>query len=240
MRFNDYFYTPYTTNKMDKIYQEMWTAAFPKIKKGLIKVDDQIDNNTDNRRGITLLIRPTQSIIHQFQQFLQKVQKFAPNQYYYPATDLHLTTLSIFSCQLGFNIHQIDLPTYQALIRQTLKNFPAFQINYSGITLSSSGIVAKGYDETGRLNQIRAALRNAFNATTLPNSMDKRYSLKAAHTTLMRFRQPLKNPALFADFLAQQQNIPFGTMTVQAIDLVANDWYMKTEQVTLLERYLLR
>lgn len=225
---------------MDEIYQQMWASAFPKIKAGMIHSDDQMDNETDNRKGFTLLIRPSQTVINKCQQFLHQAQAFAPNQYYYPPTDLHLTTLSIFSCQTGFNFHQIDLPTYLTLIRQTLKKFPPFQIQYAGITLSSSGIVAKGYDEIGTLNEIRVALRNAFKATTLAHTIDKRYVLKAAHTTLIRFKQPLSNPALFANFLTQQQSIPFGIMTVPAIDLVANDWYMKTEQVALLERYPLQ
>jgi len=215
----------------------MWTAAFPKIKTGQVITDDQIDNPVDSRRGITLLIRPSQPVIDNIQQFLQKTKMIAPNQYYYPPTDLHLTTLSIFSCQPGFELNQIDLSQYKQIIQHTLNDFPPFTINFSGITLSASGIVAKGYDTTGTLNEIRAAIRKAFKATILTNTIDKRYVLKVAHSTLIRFKNPLLNPALLSDFLAKQQTIPFGITTVNAIDLVFNDWYMKTEKVRLLERY---
>lgn len=225
---------------MDHIYQQMWTTAFPNIKEGLIHTDDQISNKADNRRGITLLIRPSKTVISNLLKFLQQAQIIAPNQYYYPASDLHITALSIFSCRANFNLKSIDLSTYQQLIRQTLKDFPPFQINYDGITVSSTSVVAKGYDLSGRLNEIRTALRKVFRQTTLANSIDKRYVLKAAHSTLIRFKNPLKKPKAFANFLAQHQNTPFGTTTVETIDLVFNDWYMQTDNVDLLEHYPLK
>ena len=224
---------------MDKIYQQMWANAFPKVKKGIINIDEQIDNPADNRRGITLLIRPSSSIVNNFQQFLEQTKVVAPHQYYYPATDLHLTALSIFSGQANFSLNTIALPAYQNLIRQALREFPPFSINFRGITLSQSGIVAKGYIPKDTLNKIRNALRLAFKSTTLPHTIDKRYVLKAAHITLMRFKHPLNSPTLFTDFLEKQQNIPFGTMIVPSLDLVFNDWYMKEKKVTLLERYKL-
>ncbi len=224
---------------MEEIYQEMWATAYPIIKAGLIIPDNQIDNKVDNRRGMTLLIRPSPQIIDTMEQFLRAAFPFAPNQYYYPASDLHLTTLSIFSCKASFDWKQIDLATYQKIIQQTLNNFTTFPISYIGITLSNTGIVAKGYDPTGTLNKIRAALRSAFKRTSLVHTIDQRYVLKAAHSTLIRFKKPLVSPQLFADFLEYQQTIPFGTMTVNAIDLVFNDWYMKKEKVSLLDRYAL-
>lgn len=224
---------------MNSTYQEMWTAAYPKIKAGLIVPDNQMDKKADDRRGMTLLIRPSPQIIDAMEQFLRVTFPFAPNQYYYPSTDLHLTTLSIFSCKAGFDLNKVDLAAYQKVIQQTLNDFAPFPIHYTGITLSTTGIVAKGYDPTGTLNEIRAALRTAFKGTILAHTIDQRYVLKVAHSTLIRFKNPLLQPQLFTDFLESQQTIPFGAMTVNAIDLVFNDWYMKQEKVRLLERYQL-
>lgn len=224
---------------MESIYQQMWADAFPKIKSGKLSLDTQIDNPSDNRIGITLLLRPSSLVVKKMQNFLAQAHKFAPNQYYYPANDLHLTVLSIFSCSPNFSLAQINLADYQAVISQALEPFKSFQIEFSGITLSSSGVVAKGYDKTGTLNEIRSALRTAFKATDLAHTIDKRYVLKAAHSTLLRFKTPLKNKTLFADFLTQHQSIPLGVSEVQAIDLVSNDWYMKTNKVRVLEKYTL-
>lgn len=218
----------------------MWADAFPKIKKGALSLDNQMDNPLDNRRGITLLLRPSPTVISKMEDLLVKTKKIAPNQYYYPTTDLHLTVLSIFSCSPNFSLAQIDLGAYKTVIDQALTSFETFQIKFSGITLSSSGVVAKGYDTQGTLNEIRAALRTAFKATNLAHTIDKRYVLKAAHSTLVRFKAPLKNKDLFADFLLRHQSTEFGTTNINAIDLVFNDWYMKTGNVKILKKYPLQ
>ena len=222
---------------MESIYKNMWVDAFPKIAKGTLSLDNQMDNPLDNRRGITLLLRPSPTVISEMEDFLAKAKKMAPKQYYYPITDLHITVLSIFSCSPNFSLAQINLAAYKKIIQQALAPFEAFQINFSGITLSSSGIVAKGYDEQGTLNEIRDALRTAFKVTDLAHTIDKRYVLKAAHSTLVRFKAPLEDSALLAEFLKQQQTVPFGRSTVESIDLVFNDWYMKAGNVKILKKY---
>lgn len=217
----------------------MWANAFPKIKSGELSLDQQIDNPLDNRRGITLLLRPSYSVIREIENFIAQAKKIAPNQYYYPATDIHVTVLSIISCSPNFSLSQINLADYQAIIRQALAPVKSFKINFSGITLSASGVVAKGYDQQGTLNEIREALRTAFKATDLAHTIDKRYVLKAAHSTLIRFKTPLKDKILFADFLTQSPSIPFGVSDVNSFDLVFNDWYMTSNKVKVLEKYTL-
>lgn len=217
----------------------MWDVAFPKIKAGNIAIDHQIDNLVDNRRGITLLIRFNPSTLSNMTQFLEKTKLIAPDQYYYPKTDLHLTTLSIFSCQAGFQLDQINLISYQQILKNTLQNFSDFPLVFEGITLSTSGVVAKGYDTSGTLNKLRDAIRIAFKKTDLAHSIDHRYVLKAAHSTLLRFKNPLVDSNNFLNFLEKHKTIHLGKMEVSSLDLVFNDWYMKIGNVRLLDRYFL-
>ncbi|MEM1123111.1 MAG: hypothetical protein AAGJ18_21895 [Bacteroidota bacterium] len=128
-------------------------------------------------------------------------------------------------------MNQIELKTYQSIIEKTLQPFSTFCIDFQGATVSASGVVAKGYDPQGTLNKIRDALRLAFKQTNLPHTIDKRYVLKAAHSTLIRFKRPLQQPAKFAHFLEDNRDFPFGKSKVTTIDLVYNDWCMKAEKV---------
>jgi len=212
---------------MDGIYQKMWTDSFPKLKTGNIQMDEQIGNTNDTRRGITLLIRPKGNTLTKIKAFLKKTAILAPNQYFYPLTDLHLTTLSIFSCRSNFQLNEIDLPVYKQLIKSTLQPYSPFEIHYSGITVAPLGVVLKGYDKSGQLNNIRAALRSAFKAANLENTMDHRYTLEAAHSTLIRFK-------------SRHQSTHFGTIKVTAIELVYNDWYMSSNKVRQLDQYILK
>jgi len=225
---------------MEQIYQQMWTDNLPKIQQEAIHIDQNIDNMFDNRKGITLLIRFEEPVRLAIQSFLDKTKNIAPNQYTYPATDLHLTALSIFSCQANFKLHQINLADYKKLIFKALSTASTFSINFKGITLSPTGIVAKGYDDSGKLNQIRNSVRTVFKESNLENTIDKRYVLQAAHATLLRFKAPLQATDDFVDFVKQYQDFSFGPTQVRQIDLVYNDWYMKERNVTLLTSYSLK
>ena len=225
---------------MEQIYQQMWADNLPKIKQGHIHIDSNIDNPIDNRKGITLRIRFEQPVRLAMAAFLEKTKAIAPLQYAYPDTDLHITALSIFSCQANFMLHQINLEDYKQLLSKALQRQPAFSLNFKGITLSPTGIVAKGYDASGTLNQIRNSIRAAFKQSALENTIDKRYVLQAAHCTLLRFKAPLQATNSFIDFVKQYQDFPFGTTKVSQLDLVYNDWYMKTDNVVVLARYSLR
>lgn len=224
---------------MELIYQQMWNDNLPKIKRGSIYIDPNIDNPQDNRRGLTLLIRFEQPVRLAMNSFLDKAKNIAPNQYAYPDSDLHLTTLSIFSCQANFTTNQIniDIDRYKQLIFNTLSTQSIFHINFKGITLSPTGIVAKGYDSSGTLNQIRNNIRRIFKQSDLENTIDKRYVLQAAHATLLRFKAPLKATDDFLYFVSQYQDFSFGATKVRQIDLVYNDWYMTAKNVEVLASY---
>ena len=101
----------------------MWAEAFPKIQAGAISCDSAMDDPKDTRRGLTLLVRPQQAVIANMQNFLNTAIKIASQQYVYPAKDIHLTTLSIFSCKADFTLKEINLDEYKALIKSTLSSF---------------------------------------------------------------------------------------------------------------------
>jgi hypothetical protein len=57
--------------------------------------------------------------------------------------------------------------------------------------------------------------------------------------TVLRFVTPPADPARLAAALAALRNAPLGTMTVDTLELVVNDWYMSSAAVEPIERFAL-
>ena len=89
-------------------YYQLFTESSKAILDKNYVIDTTIDAENDNRFGITLLIRPPESIKNKIQSFLNELKKDDPTQYYYPNSDMHITVLSIISCYDGFGLNQIN------------------------------------------------------------------------------------------------------------------------------------
>jgi 2'-5' RNA ligase len=76
-----------------------------------------------------------------------------------------------------------------------------------------------------------ARLRDALRARGLDGTLDQRYRLVTAHSTLLRFVAPPVEPARLAAALAAVRNVPLGPMPVDSVQLVINDWYMSSAAV---------
>ncbi len=85
-----------------------------------------------------------------------------PQQYYYPASDLHLTVLSLISCYSGFALSQIDTAAYVDLVKEVIADTGPFRLDFQGITASPSCVLVQGFFDNQQFNQLRAKLRSAF------------------------------------------------------------------------------
>lgn len=188
----------------------------------------------DQRFGITLLIRPERVIKASIQEFLDEVKKADPDQYFYPNSDIHVTVMPIISCYEGFQIQNIRVDEYIELLRGCLTEIPSFHIQFSGITASPSCLMVKGFPSDLILENIRNRLRSAFRHADLEQSLDKRYPLQTAHSTVVRFRKKVKDPSKILALLEQWKDHDFGTSKVACLELVFNDWYQRKEIVERL------
>src|SRR5690606_2914063 len=100
----------------------------------------------------------------------------------------------VISCYEGFQLQQINPLDYIDLVRDCLRDIPCFDIQFMGITASPSCIMIKGFPLDGTLDMIRDRLREAFKNSPLEQSLDKRYALQTAHSTVIRFKVPVKHP----------------------------------------------
>ena len=218
-------------------YDKMWESSRELFNNGICEVDPLIDDQKDNRRGVTLLARPGRELLDQIILLQNELRQIEPDQYYQPIKDLHLTILSIISCFAGFQLNHIEPKHYQQIVQECLKE--PFIIKYKGVTASSSGILIQGFPENDGLLLLRDQLRKKFKNSDVQHSIDSRYKISTAHITVMRFRKDLTQPKELVRALDKFRNHSFGSMTINQLYLVFNDWYQRREIVKDLATFAL-
>jgi 2'-5' RNA ligase len=214
-------------------YNLLYKEGIDKIVSDTYKIDRLIDSETDRRFGLTIVIRPSAAVKNNIQQFLDELKKIEPNQYYYPSSDIHITVMSIISCYEGFEIDTIDLSKYINLIQKCLIT-ENINIQFKGLTASDSCIMVQGFMNNNYLNEIRDNLRVAFKNSNLEQSLDKRYSIQTAHSTVVRFKKQFEKKESFLETIEKYKNFDFGSFNVNKFELVSNDWYQREEFVRKL------
>jgi 2'-5' RNA ligase len=218
-------------------YDALRQAALPRLARGEAELDTLLDSPHDTRRGLTVLARPPAAITAALEALLADFQRIEPAQYYYPAADMHLTVLSLISAHAGFSLAAIEPAAYVQAVREALLGVLA--IRYAGFTAVPGGVLVQGFPQDEGLERLREALRAHFRHAGLAHSIDQRYRLQTAHSTVIRFRRPLANPALLVAALARCRQQFIGTFEVQAIELVVNDWYQRAQHTQRLATYSL-
>ncbi len=222
---------------LDKYYSNLYETSIEFLLNDTYLIDDQIDSSLDDRFGITLLIRPSIQVKNSIQHFLDELKLIGFEQYYYPNSDIHITVMSIISCYNGFNLATISVPDYVEIIEKSLVGINSFEINFEGITVSPSAIMIQGFVSDNFLDDLRNNLRNNFKNSGLEESIDKRYSISTAHSTVVRFRKRIKNKEKLMETLKKYRDFNFGKFTVEKYDLVFNDWYQRKQFVQLLKQF---
>lgn len=218
-------------------YNKLYTDSITKIEAGNFEIDHLIDSDDDYRFGITLLIRPDENTKANIQHFLDKVKLIEPDQYYYQNSDIHITVMSIISCYDGFDLEKINIQDYVSVIKHVIEKHKNFTIQFKGITASPSCILLQGFFESDTLNEIRDQLRFSFKNSTLQQSLDQRYAIQTAHSTIIRFKENLTNKNAFLAIVEKYRDFDFGTFKVEKMELVYNDWYQRTQFVKNLHEF---
>lgn len=220
-------------------YDAMWARAFAAVAGGAVDIDAQLNNGPDPRRGLTLIARPGPALAARFEDLLDKLIGAEPDQYRCAAADMHVTMLSIVTVgdDTASALNRLD--DYRAAVDAALAGIGPFAIDFRGITLSRAAVLAQGFPRDATLVTLRERLREELGSRGLDASLDVRYQLVTAHSTLLRFAAPLRDPAAFAALLATLRAEPLGTMYVGAVELVINDWYMSSGSLRRVARLAL-
>ncbi|WP_286858480.1 MULTISPECIES: 2'-5' RNA ligase family protein [Sphingobacterium] len=225
--------------KLIQHYDNMFNQSIGQISRGEIEIDQQIDNDRDRRRGLTLLIRPNDEIKAHVGAFQDELMKIDGVQYYQPSSDLHVTALSIISCYEGFDLSDIQIQDYEDIISQSLNDIPSTELKFKGITASREAVLIQGFPMGDGLEILRDKLRSNFSSSALQQHIDSRYRLATAHMTSVRFRKELRSPDKFGTKLQDYRAAEFGEMKIESLELVYNDWYQNSNIVKILHRFAL-
>lgn len=224
----------------------MWAAAWPAIAAGDVDCDPQLARldggaaPVDERRGLTLVARPGPALAARIDDLLDRLEACAPGQYRQPRADLHMTLLSLFTVSADYAPQLARLDDYRAAARAALEGVAPFEVDFRGVTVSRGAVLAQGFPRDAVLATLRERLRAALRERGLDGSVDGRYRLVTAHASLLRFARPLARPADFAAALADMRTLALGTLRVDALELVVNDWYMTQASVEVVQRFALQ
>lgn len=228
-----------SNDELQSRYDTMWREAEPALERGDVACDTQLAAGGDPRRGLTLIARPDAALAARFEALLDDLCAIEPVQYRHPVSDMHVTVLSLFTATTDFQPELAREDAYRAAVAAAVRGTPPFAIDFRGISASRGAVVVQGFPRDHVLAGLRARLRAELRARGLDGSLDGRYKLVTAHATLLRFVQPLAAPAAFTQALRQWRDKPFGTLTVDAVELVLNDWYMSAGTLRRIDRHRL-
>jgi 2'-5' RNA ligase len=221
-------------------YDAMWASAFSAIASGAVDCDMSLAARQDRRRGLTLIARPSAAVRASFDALLDQLAAIEPGQYRYPASDMHVTLLSLFTAVEDPSRQLARLNDYRAVVHTALEGIEPFDIVFDGLALSPGAVLARGFAGGAGLDMLRERLRTGLREQGLAASVDQRYRLVTAHATLLRFRAPLRQPERFAARLAALRDHPLGKMHVDEVELVVNDWYMSSRTLRPVEFFTLK
>lgn len=220
-------------------YNQLYKTSSETILEGNYKLDSQINNKSDSRFGITILIRPNKNITANIKLFLDELRAIEPDQYYYPDSDLHITVMSIISCYEGFTLDKIKIKDYIDIIQQSMIDVAKIKIEFRGVTASPSAIMLQGFPTDESLDNFREKLRENFKKSNLEQSIDSRYTIATAHSTVIRFQEKLQDSVKLMQIVEKFRDYNFGEFNVENLELVYNDWYQREKNTIHLAEFII-
>jgi len=223
------------------IYETLWQQTEPALERGDIHLDPHLQNRQqDRRRGWSLIIRPNHAAKEVIHAAIRDIQGYEPEQHYYHPDELHVTVLSLFSPTERFAEHLHKYPAYQTALQDVFHHIERFQIEFRGITATRDGVMMQGFAQQNALNHLRDRLRAVLTAYGLGDTLDTRYRIQTAHSTIVRFQTPLSNPPGFLAHLRHLRASLCAQTLCATIQWVKNDWFMSRDHVELIEEFHLR
>ena len=214
---------------IQSIYDQMWQRFELASTHNDYELDYHLlDVANDTRRGITALAYLNQGnsvVLDEITNFQKAVREIEPNQYYHPLDELHLTVLSIISCVPDFDLNEINIQVYADIFLSVLNTIQPIEIHYRGVSASPNCIVLQGFPTSNSLEQFRHKLRTQLSDVGLRVTFDSRYKLVTAHSSLIRFKNPINDGQQLLELCQQYRNYDFGNIVLKDFGLVFNNWY---------------
>ncbi len=223
---------------LQQLYDNIWQQAQQALTNDGVHTDPHLkDRRQDCRLGMTIIARPSRTVIRQILEVQHRLRELEPQQHYYRADELHVTILTLFNVMEDYEQYMDNMPMYETILPSALADIPQFQIAFQGIGASPEAVMIQGFPLTTQLQRLRDALREVLRTHGLGDTLDVRYRISTAHSTIMRFSRPLQDAAALFGLLGGLREKPFGEFTCRSVQWVKNDWYMSADKVELLAEY---
>ena len=221
-------------------YDQLWSESIGGIRSGKVALDPVLKARVqDQRRGLTLIARPSPAVQKRVVVFLRELRRLEPAQHYYAPSEFHLTILSLFTATVNHRPFFAQTENYISAVDSALREVPPIRIEFKGTTVSPATVMIQGFFENHSLNNLRDVLRSQLRRRGLAEGVDQRYRLESAHMTIARFCVPLRESDRFAATLELARVRSFGMTTIKSLSLVENDWYMSRHVTKTVKRYRL-
>lgn len=212
---------------VEAIYQDIAARGQARLASGNIQADPYlIDAVLDQRRGLSVIAFPDDSIKTRCLQVVQALAEAEAGQFPYAAESLHLTVLNLVTVGHFGSAEERRLPQFTEVVTRALLDVGSFEVNYVGLVLAPDCVIVRGYPVGPTLERLRERLRQEMRTAGYGELLDRRYRLQTAHSTVFRFRTPLNDPRRFDGLVKSFANLALGTCRFSAVELIKHDWYM--------------
>ena len=227
-------------SEIDKKYKKLDDEARILLAENKLHIDKHLqDLAHDKRRGISLIIRLSEETKRLLTRVSNRLQKVAPDHYYYAASDYHVTVMSLIVANEGFNRCDVPEETYKKGLSKVLSRQQPFRIRFRGIGATKDCIIAHGKFRDGTLDKIRKEIEEELTALRVEGQFEDRYPNISAHVTFVRFRS--KNDLMkLVQEIDRLANCDLGVCPIEEIEFVTNDWYMSKDKVNPIDSFKLR
>lgn len=207
---------------LDEIYNQKHKQGIENIMSGNEFLDGNLNNDNDTRRGINLLIRPSEEVTKEIQNKIVEIKNIDPNLYLYSSDCLHFSLFCFVHQTKDFIYKTEQKKLYIELSKEILSNVKKFKISCNGLMLTDKGVLVKGFPDA-TMNEIRNKIRKILDEKNINHT--EIYKDDICHLSLVRFKNKIENRKKLVEFINNNYNYDFGFFDVTEIELLYHDWY---------------
>lgn len=212
-----------------KLYHNINNQGHAAIQSNNEQIDQHlIGIKKDHRLGLTILTSLPAHVCRNINICLQEFKKLEPAQYYYPATDMHITIIDIIAANTKFYLSPLEKKKYTEVLSQIISTVGTIHWELKGIIISPNTILVKGY-YSDNLIKLRNLIRHELPLKGL--MLQERYPTNSGHITIARFTSPLQHPHQILALQEQFEETALGKFRTASLDLVVHDWYNHNSQL---------
>ncbi len=226
-------------SEIERIHEEIEDKFLGCCVAGRVVVDKYLSQpGTDQRRGLSVIFRPCAAIIDQVRRIQETLVGYTGDQYAYPASDLHVTVMSVIPASPDFGVFGSHIPIYVDAVERAIHRFRAeISLEFRGVLASDDSLLIKGFPHDTALRALRDEIERQLWSTGVGGELHRRYKIKTAHMTFLRYTSQVFDLKGLQAALLAQRDMTVGSSTPRSLELVEHDWYMRSANARLLSQF---